>query len=467
MITINVHNSLCSLKNVTPSVLSALRKTCIYFVTTGRKLPIKQKDGTTKWIKERHKNHLMDRKGVFPTGLLYRVISYLKLKTIEYSIVDTRTRPALNKDGLKTLFVKRQYTPYPEQVEAAKTALRESRGIISAPTGTGKSAICALICDEFKVPTLVVVPSLELKRQLTETLREAFGRGTVGPLGKSCEPEYFISVENVDALSSKRKLKGIDCVIIDEFHHSAAVTYRELNLKSWSDVYFKIGLTATPFRSNDEERLLLESVLSQLIYKISYETAVKNKYIVPMEAYYIDLPKENRVKDFVNYHAAYSHFVVNNEARNEIIANIASNLAESKIPTIILTKHIAHGVVLQEKIEGRGHTAPFAEGKNELKSDYIKSFNDLECPTLIGTIGVLGEGVDSKPAEYIVLAGGGKSKNQFFQNIGRGFRVFPGKESCKVIMIRDPNNKWMLKHFNACVKYLEEEFGVTPVKLDL
>ena len=65
------------------------------------------------------------------------------------------------------------------------------------------------------------------------------------------------------------------------------------------------------------------------------------------------------------------------------------------------------------------------------------------------------------------MAGGGKSKNAFMQQCGRGFRTFGDKESCKILMFLDNNNKWLKAHFKQCVKYLAEEYGVKPVQLFL
>ena len=42
-------------------------------------------------------------------------------------------------------------------------------------------------------------------------------------------------------------------------------------------------------------------------------------------------------------------------------------------------------------------------------------FNMGEIKTLIGTTGVVGEGVDTRPTEYVIIAGLGKSKPAFMQ----------------------------------------------------
>lgn len=385
------------------------------------------------------KRYLLGKRGEFPTGLLYLVKEFLR--GTEYPVADARklppARPGLFEPRLGV-------TPYPEQIEASETCKRHTRGIVVAPTGFGKSVIIALIITKLQVRTLIVVPSLGLKKQLTESLTKTFG----------VKAMKHISVQNVDALDPKVPAQ-FDCVIIDEFHHSGARTYRELNKKAWAGVYYKFGLTATPFRSQENERLLLESVLSKVIFRVEHETAVKKGYIVPVEAYYYDLPKQD-VEGYT-WNQVYNELVINNSYRNTLICNLLKRLGD--FPTLCLVKEIKHGELLRDSAG-----VPFANGEDGDAKTLIDRFNS-ESGQLIGTTGVLGEGIDTKPAEYIILAGLGKSKNAFIQQIGRGFRVVPGKECCKVILFRDKSHKWTLAHFKAQVKYLKEEFGIVPSKL--
>jgi superfamily II DNA or RNA helicase len=114
-----------------------------------------------------------------------------------------------------------------------------------------------------------------------------------------------------------------------------------------------------------------------------------------MEVYYVDLPKRPKAEEHKTFHGAYKALVVENDARNKIIADMVANLCAAGKSTLVLTKQINHGVRLQDLLMERDCDVPFAEGTNELKSEYIKAFNRLDESALIGTVGVLGEGVDS------------------------------------------------------------------------
>lgn len=438
MITLIVDNSTCQLLDLPFDVWKAMRELLSYQIGAQ----------TAYFSSSRNpKRYLLDKRGCFPTGLLYLVEEYLTKRGVSHRKEDHRKRPEPRTGLFKACL---DFDPYPEQLEAAKAAKAASRGIICAPTGVGKSLICALIIQELQVPTLLVVPSLELKRQLTESLTDIFGaRGM-----------KHIRVDNIDSVGDCSKF---ECVIIDEFHHSGAKTYRDLNRKKWNRIYYKFGLTATPFRSRDEERLLLESVLSQVIYKVEHRVAVEKGYIVPLEAYYYELPAREVIGNEMSWPSVYSELVVNRDDRNELIALILCRLNAQGINTLCLVKEIKHGNRLSEMT-----ALNFANGEADNTAGLISEFNaDVNLKTLIGTTGVLGEGVDTKPAEFIVIAGLGKSKNAFMQQCGRGFRRYRSKASCKVILFKDPSHKWTLDHFRRQCKYLKEEYGIKPIKLEL
>lgn len=442
MIKLSVDNSNCQIEGLTVEQFKSLKELMFY-----------SEDPQAAYYSRSFrspKRYLIDKKGFFPTGLLYIVEGWLEVKKYPCQTSDNRIKPKPHN-----LFKARMHvTPYPEQENAATAVVERIRGIIAAPTGVGKSVIAALIIEKLQVNTLIVVPSLELKRQLSASLAEIFGPAYVGGLGQR------IAVENVDALDAADTLEDYGCVIIDEFHHSGAKTYRNLNKKSWKKVFYRVGLTATPFRSKDNERLLLESVLSQIIYRIEYQHAVDKGYIVPVEAYYYELPTS--VTHAQTYRGVYQALVVENEYRNKLVGDTLNRLNAAGISALCLVREIKHGELLQELCHKH-----FANGLNQDTQILIKAFNEEKINCLIGTTGILGEGVDTKPCEYIIIAGLGKSKNQFMQQVGRAVRKFKGKVSAKVVIFKDSSHKWTLNHFKEQCKILKTEYGIVPVKLEL
>lgn len=391
---------------------------------------------------------LMDKRGIFGTGLVYLASGWMKKKGIEFKIEDLRKRPETIYKVLGDLRL--PITPYPEQIEAAKALCARYRGIVSAPTAFGKSFIIALAISMLRVKSLVVVPTVALREQLLRDLSDWFPPNTVGTL---------IQVKNVDALDPKAP-SNADLVIVDEFHHSAAKTYRLLNNNAWKGVFYRLGLTATPFRTDEDERLLLESFLSRVIYRVTYRQAVEKGYICPLEAYYVDLPKVKCSSD--DYKAVYDKLVIEREDRIAWIADFLSGLQHANRSALCLVKEIRHG----EMIQARTLDVPFVTGVNANPSELIEKFNRGDHP-MIGTEGICGEGVNTRPCEFVIIAGLGKSKGAFMQKVGRTLRRYPGKESGKVIIFRDPSHRFTLDHFNAQCQHLRDEYGVSVTKLEV
>lgn len=450
MIKLTIDNSECQITGLTGPQFKTLKELLSYKISSQKTFYSGDWRSQTK--------PLIDKHGRFPTGLLYiaeKFLGTLKLTHSSFTMHDNRISPHHVKsfsDG------KLGYTPYPEQLEAALAAACAGRGIIVMPTGVGKSLVAALIIRNLKVRTLIVTPTVELKNQLISSLTNIF---TSQKVGSFCDNK-FIAVQNVDSLDPSEPC-DYDCVIIDEFHHSGASTYRKLNKRAWNKVYYKFGLTATPFRSNDDERLLLESVLSKVIYRIEHKDAVAKGYICPIEAYYVEVNTTINISgNPSSWPAMYSELVVNNKVRNTLVHDFLLKLHTENLSTLCLVKEIKHGELITQNLP-----IPFMNGTNDDNRYLLDMFNTKQDPVLVGTNGVLGEGIDTKPAEYIIIAGLGKSKNQFMQQCGRGFRVYPGKESCKVILFKDKSHKWTLSHFNAQVKYLKDEYGIVPIKINL
>lgn len=431
MITLKIGNSTSTLEGLSITQLKELRNLMSYTVD-------KQASYFSKSY-GRDKRHLMSKRGEFPSGLLGIAEKYLS--TVPHTVVDTRVVPTPTPGMFKPTW---KHSPYPEQELAAEACVKQGRGTVSAVTGSGKSLMMALTIAKLNVRTLIIVPTLNLKTQLRQNLKEIFGT------------LKNIAVENIDSPALKTAT-DYDCLILDEAHHSGARTYRELSRKCWNKIYWRFFYTATPFRSRDEEQILFESIAGQVIYRLDYQTAVAKKYVCPVECYYYDLPKV-KVKG-TTWAQVYSELVVNNKPRNELIYDLMANLFREGLSTLCLVKEIKHGNNLATDLFA------FANGTDEMTGAYIEAFNNREIKVMVGTNGCVSEGIDTRPCEFVLIAGLGKSRNQIIQSVGRGLRNYPGKKSCKVILFNDVSHKFTKNHFKAQCKVMEEIFGVTPVRL--
>ena len=434
--TITVGNSYSRIVGLSDELLDSLRKTLSY-------LP----GGESAAIFSRFppkRQSLVDKKGNFPTGLRGYVHEFLQKNHVPHTALDERKAPS-KTPGMHKMVSHR--TPYASQTTACARAIRSKQAGLVMPTGSGKSFVIAMLVNELQVKTLVVVPSLEIKHQLQADLDECF------------ESTKHITVLNIDS-KALQSAKDYGALIIDETHHAAAKTYQKLNKVAWNNIYYRFFLSATYFRNSSNEHLLFEAICGKPVYELSYPDAVKAGYVVPVDAYCLKMAKT--ATGAVTWAEVYRELVVRNDARNQRIALLMLRLQAQERSTLTLVKEIAHGNTLSSMTG-----IPFANGQDEDSRHLIKAFAKGQITSLIGTTGIIGEGVDTKPCEYVIVAGLGKAKSAFMQQVGRAVRTYPGKESAKVVIIKDNSHKFTTRHYNIQKKILAEVYGAIPLELEL
>ena len=146
-----------------------------------------------------------------------------------------------------------------EELDAERTVHDRHRNLIVAATGTGKTVVAALDYRRLArdihgrdLTLLFVAHRKEILQQSRRMYQEVLTEPTFGELlVDGQEPAKWRHVfASIQSLSQKR-LSGIepdafDVVVIDEFHHAEAASYRRL-LDHVQPIEL-VGLTATPER---------------------------------------------------------------------------------------------------------------------------------------------------------------------------------------------------------------------------
>lgn len=130
------------------------------------------------------------------------------------------------------------------------------RNLVVAATGTGKTVIAALDYQRLsgRPSLLFVAHREEILRQALRTYREVLADGAFGELYVGGDrPErwrhVFASIQSLSAYGVQQlAAEHFEVVVVDEFHHAEASTYRRLleHLRP----HELLGLTATPERSD-------------------------------------------------------------------------------------------------------------------------------------------------------------------------------------------------------------------------
>lgn len=402
--------------------------------------------------------------GSFPSGLLKRIILWCENTSTPYDIHDNRYKP-------RTGYIRfPQLCPEPEAYIDQRTVVDRlvadpwGHGVSVVPTGVGKSRIIKDIIQRLGVKTVVVPPSKNLKNQIFNYLQACFG-DMVGFYDKRLGCTKPVTIMNIDAFQSANPahFRDIDLIQADEFHHAGASGYRNADRTHWDKIYYKFGHTATFFRNNPADQVLLESVLSTELFKMTPIEAMQKKYIVPVQPI-MDTVQNLELEEPKKYNLAYDMFIAENLERNGKVCTFAEKMKNMRVPTLILVKKVEHGRHLQDKIYG----SVFINGQDEdseYNMDVVDGFNAGKFDTIIGT-SVIGEGVDTKRAGAVILANGEKARSRIWQNIGRVVRNFPGKSVGYALDFNDRRSKFMTGHSKERRKIYSEDFGRDPIILD-
>lgn len=383
------------------------------------------------------------KKGIFPWGFINLVDRIFK----KYCETHTEDTYKIEQEFLVGDFqgtVMRSLTFFDDNTlrEYQKTAIMElyknNGGILSMPTGSGKTKTAIEYLKLMKRQSLVIVTTLDIKKQWQD----------------QCKDLPYVMVENYQNRKIVNEISKYDIIIFDESHHVSAKTIYNLSMKCKSDAQL-IGLSATPTREDGEE-MKLEAALGNIVFTITRKELIKQGYLVDASVKYFaptfELSGNPR---YMEYADIYKEAIVNNWNRNNMIVGIATKSTLNKNKTLILVSMIEHGKYLYEQIEKNGVNVIFlhgSSGKEERNQDLSK------FDVIIAT-NIFNEGKDIPFLDVVVLAAGGKSSILLTQRIGRVLRTYPGKTKALIIDFVD-DVKYLREHYERRKKILEEEFEV-------
>src|SRR5919202_295243 len=154
--------------------------------------------------------------------------------------------------------------PYQQQaIEEWKRAGR--RGVVVLPTGAGKSLVAQMAIEQVKRSTLVVVPTIDLMNQWYDLLLSCF-EAEVGLIGGGYFETGALTVTTYASAFRFMERLGdqFGLIIFDECHHLPSSIYRYA--AEMAIAPFRLGLTATPERTDGADRSL-EQLVGPIVYR--------------------------------------------------------------------------------------------------------------------------------------------------------------------------------------------------------
>jgi superfamily II DNA or RNA helicase len=228
-----------------------------------------------------------------------------------------------------------------------------------------------------------------------------------------------------DIILQKQQVRNLieDCqaFIIDEAHLAAVVT-EELGKRA-KHAFYKLGLSATPWRTDNQE-IRIEGTLGRKIIEVSASDLIEQGYLVKPKIFMCHL---KNVEPGTTYPEIYSSNIVNNWERNYRIKQFAEGFNKTGRPTLILVERREHGHILESMIEDsvfvpggdKGEDDPTDEEKN-YRRRMLNATENNEI-ILIATQWA-NVGVDAPKISSLILAGSNQSSVTTYQQAGRVLR---------------------------------------------
>jgi superfamily II DNA or RNA helicase len=377
-----------------------------------------------------------------PLGCLERVVSVLRHLGIDYEV------RGVERPGRGTLDVSwntdKELRDY--QKQAFQSALRRGSGVVSLPTGSGKTLIGLKLIHELRQPTLIAVHQQEIADQWMRRIEQTLGvepakcyEGTreSGDIQVALYQSIYDDGEIHDDVSLDHEM-----IIADEVHHVAADTFFQVSLAC--NASYRYGLSATPERE-DNAMLRIIGGTGELIADVGAEDLIDDGYLAEPRWHILDAPKQSGT--YRNWQDEYKGEIVKNAQRNVLIAEKAAELPS---PTYVHVERIAHG----ERLESLIDDAEFVSASSSERREKMEAFKSGDLPVLISTLG--GEGFDAPVIETLIMAGGMKTESGTIQKIGRALR--PETDVAHIVDFRDAG-RWVGEHSAQRLRTYKRYYG--------
>ncbi|MCF3139109.1 DUF3427 domain-containing protein [Paenarthrobacter sp. AR 02] len=312
-----------------------------------------------------------------------------------------------------------------------------NRNLLVAATGTGKTVIAALdykgLCEAAGRPLslLFVAHRQEILKQSLRTYRNVLQDGSFGELyvGEH-KPEHwkhlFASVQSLASLGVQTfEVNQFDVVVIDEFHHALAPTYRQLI--DYLQPQQLLGLTATPERG-DGGNVAKEFFEGRTASELRLWDALDADLLVPFHYFGVsdDVDLSRLEWRRGNYDTGQlDRLYTGNDAR---AAKVIRELQDKVVGTehmraIGFCVSVQHAHYMARVFNDAGIRSVAVDGGTDevARADALNQLRNREI-NCIFAVDIFNEGLDIPEVDTILMLRPTQSATIFLQQLGRGLR---------------------------------------------
>ena len=265
--------------------------------------------------------------------------------------------------------------------------------------------------------------------------------------------------ENIDGYYKAYPRDFFDLVMIDECHRGAANeagSWRAILDHFNSAVH--LGLTATPKRTDNVDTY---EYFGKPAYVYSLKEGINDGFLTPYRVKRVrtnldelvltndDVIIEGEAGQDLYQVADYDRKIIVDE-RTELVAKAILDNINQLEKTIVFCENQNHALTMRDMINryktirDPHYCVRVTSDEGKIGRELLEKFqdNDKDIPTIITSSQMLTTGVDARNVRNIVLDRTVGSMVEFKQIVGRGTRVFDGKDYFTIIDFRGATNKF-------------------------
>ncbi len=343
--------------------------------------------------------------------------------------------------------------PYQDAAVAAvyqHLAERDDNPCVVIPTGGGKGVIVGRLCADVvqrwngrilvltHVKELVDQNATQAGRFLTHLLVGVNSAGL-----RRRDLDHPVIVAGIQSVYQKASDLGrFDVVLIDEAHlipPDGEGMYQTFlaDARSLNPRLRVVGLTATPFRLKDGAICAPDNILNTVCYEVGVKELIRDGFLSPL------VSKAGKAKaDTSHLHVRGGEFVADEVEHlmdaDELVASACAEIAEhtrERKACLVFAAGVQHGEhVAKELVTATGAEVAciFGHTPDAERDRIIARFKRGELRYLVN-VAVLTTGFDAPQVDCVALLRPTLSPGLYYQMVGRGFRLAPGKQDCLVL----------------------------------